>query len=93
MSTQINAGPGSAPRKHTPYVPETMQMKEFTLRALLIGLVMTGNPRFRQCLSRLESRDDDCRYVSRCRHRDGIAAIDERFIAGRKHCANRGLNR
>jgi len=32
----------TAPRKHTPYVPETMEMKEFTLRALLIGLVMTG---------------------------------------------------
>ncbi len=41
MSTQ-SAGPVSAPPKHTPYVPETMQMKEFTLRALLIGLVMTG---------------------------------------------------
>ncbi len=29
-------------RKHRPYVPETMQMKEFTFRAVLIGLVMTG---------------------------------------------------
>ncbi len=29
-------------KKHTPYVPETMAMKEFTLRALLIGLVMTA---------------------------------------------------
>jgi len=29
-------------KKHTPFVPETMQMKEFTLRALLIGLVMTA---------------------------------------------------
>ena len=42
MSTQSPAGPGSAPRKHAPYVPETMEMKEFTLRALLIGLVMTA---------------------------------------------------
>jgi len=31
-----------APRKHRPYVPETMEMKEFTLRAVLIGLVMTA---------------------------------------------------
>ena len=31
-----------APRKHRPYVPETMEMKEFTFRAVLIGLVMTG---------------------------------------------------
>ena len=29
-------------KKHTPYVPETMEMKEFTFRALLIGLVMTA---------------------------------------------------
>lgn len=29
-------------KKHVPYVPETMDMKEFTLRALLIGLVMTA---------------------------------------------------
>src|SRR5579864_7999211 len=28
-------------KKHVPYVPETMEMKEFTLRALLLGLVMT----------------------------------------------------
>jgi putative OPT family oligopeptide transporter len=32
---------GTGPKKHVPFVPETMQMKEFTLRALLLGLVMT----------------------------------------------------
>ena len=42
MSTQPTPDPGSSSRKHTPYVPETMEMKEFTLRALLIGLVMTA---------------------------------------------------
>ena len=42
MSTQATALPGSTSGKHTPYVPESMQMKEFTLRALLIGLVMTA---------------------------------------------------
>ena len=42
MSTPSTAGPGSTPKKYTPYVPDTMEMKEFTLRALLIGLVMTG---------------------------------------------------
>src|ERR1041385_8044203 len=31
-----------AKKKHLPYVPETMEMKEFTFRALLIGLVMTA---------------------------------------------------
>jgi putative OPT family oligopeptide transporter len=29
-------------KKHVPYVPEAMEMKEFTFRALLIGLVMTA---------------------------------------------------
>jgi putative OPT family oligopeptide transporter len=39
MSTQVTVEPR---KKHTPYVPETMEMKEFTFRALLIGLVMTA---------------------------------------------------
>src|SRR5476651_2235842 len=30
-----------ATKKHVPYVPETMQMREFTLRAVLLGLFMT----------------------------------------------------
>src|SRR5579864_7849428 len=29
-------------KKHVPYVPETMEMKEFTLRAVLIGLFLTA---------------------------------------------------
>jgi len=29
-------------KKHTPYVPETMEMKEFTFRALLIGVILTA---------------------------------------------------
>jgi len=36
------APPAETPRKHRPYVPETMEMKEFTFRAVLIGLVLTG---------------------------------------------------
>ena len=40
MSTQTTI---NVERKvHRPYVPETLEMKEFTFRALLIGLVMTG---------------------------------------------------
>jgi len=31
-----------AKKKHTPYVPETMEMKEFTFRAVLIGLFLTA---------------------------------------------------
>jgi putative OPT family oligopeptide transporter len=30
-----------APRKHRPYVPENMQMKEFTFRAMFLGLILT----------------------------------------------------
>src|SRR3954451_1325650 len=29
-------------KKFKPYVPETMQMKEFTFRAVFIGMIMTG---------------------------------------------------
>src|SRR5213593_2038257 len=29
------------PKKHQPFVPETMEMKEFTLRAVLLGILMT----------------------------------------------------
>ena len=36
------APPAETPRKHRPYVPESMEMKEFTFRAVLIGLVLTG---------------------------------------------------
>ncbi len=40
MSAPVIEVPGK--KKHVPYVPETMEMKEFTFRALLIGLVMTA---------------------------------------------------
>lgn len=40
MSTSVTELPTR--KRHTPYVPETMEMKEFTFRALLIGLVMTA---------------------------------------------------
>jgi putative OPT family oligopeptide transporter len=38
MSTQTTIAPE---KKYRPYVPETMEMKEFTLRAVLIGLMLT----------------------------------------------------
>src|SRR5215470_8758243 len=41
MSTQtINTT--ESRKRYQPYVPENMEMREFTLRALLIGMVMTG---------------------------------------------------
>ena len=33
---------GEPRKKHVPYVPETMEMKEFTFRAVLIGLFLTA---------------------------------------------------
>src|SRR5439155_23381042 len=41
MSTQVTAGPSEGPKKHRPYGPENVEMREFTLRAMLLGLVMT----------------------------------------------------
>lgn len=35
------ATPSSPAKKHVPFVPETMEMKEFTWRAVLLGLVLT----------------------------------------------------
>ena len=40
MSSPV-PGPGTVVKKHVPFVPEHMQMKEFTLRAVLLGLLMT----------------------------------------------------
>src|SRR3984957_14201869 len=36
----MSTPPGDA-RKHRPYVPETMQMKELTFRAMFLGLILT----------------------------------------------------
>ena len=41
MSTQTTTPP-PATKKFQPFVPPTMQMSEFTLRAIILGLLMTG---------------------------------------------------
>lgn len=41
MSNQTPALPPDNPNRHRPYVPENMEMKELTLRAVLLGLGMT----------------------------------------------------
>ncbi|HEY6338377.1 MAG TPA: oligopeptide transporter, OPT family [Candidatus Sulfotelmatobacter sp.] len=41
MSTPAAAEPGASPKKHVPFVPESVEMKEFTFRAVLLGLVLT----------------------------------------------------
>ncbi len=40
MSSPV-PGAGTGVKKHVPFVPEGMEMKEFTLRAVLLGLFMT----------------------------------------------------
>lgn len=42
MSTSASSQPTPGGKKFTPYVPPTMEMKEFTIRALVIGGVMTA---------------------------------------------------
>src|SRR5512142_2580596 len=41
MSTQTTSPPATVRTKHQPYVPPQMAMSEFTLRAVLLGLIMT----------------------------------------------------
>jgi putative OPT family oligopeptide transporter len=40
MSSPAGDAPGTI-RKHRPYVPETMEMKELTFRAIFLGLILT----------------------------------------------------
>src|SRR5215472_12274512 len=42
MSTQTVVKEAEVQRKYRPYVPETMEMKEFTFRAVFLGLIMTA---------------------------------------------------
>jgi putative OPT family oligopeptide transporter len=41
MSSQIPMSTNPGARKHQPYVPEKTEMREFTLRAILLGLLLT----------------------------------------------------
>ncbi|MGH9512717.1 MAG: OPT family oligopeptide transporter [Terriglobales bacterium] len=41
MNTPSAPSAGASPRKHQPYVPEHSEMRELTLRAVLLGLCMT----------------------------------------------------
>src|ERR1700731_2721933 len=42
MSPQSTMNATEAPKKFKPYVPENMEMREFTFRAVMLGLLMTG---------------------------------------------------
>jgi len=38
----MSAASAAPPKKHVPFVPPTMEMKEFTFRAVFLGMLMTG---------------------------------------------------
>jgi putative OPT family oligopeptide transporter len=42
MSTQTSVPPVAGKRVHKPYVPPNMEMREFTFRAVFLGMLMTG---------------------------------------------------
>jgi putative OPT family oligopeptide transporter len=42
MSMQTVVNPAEGQKKYRPFVPQNMEMKEFTFRALLLGMLMTG---------------------------------------------------
>ena len=42
MASQVTINEETDKHVHRPYVPHHMEMQEFTFRALLIGLIMTG---------------------------------------------------
>src|SRR5690242_21577592 len=43
MSAQTTTvSPALGGKKHQPFVPPSMQMREFSLRALILGMIMTG---------------------------------------------------
>src|SRR5581483_8207115 len=42
MSTQTAVKPPESSKAYRPYVPQTMEMREFTFRAVLLGMLMTG---------------------------------------------------
>ncbi len=41
MSSEAPPNSSDSLKKFKPYVPENMEMREFTLRAVLLGLLMT----------------------------------------------------
>jgi putative OPT family oligopeptide transporter len=42
MSTQTSTPPAGGKPEHRPYVPADMQMMEFSFKAIILGLIMTG---------------------------------------------------
>jgi len=81
------------PRNTFPFVPEHMEMKEFTLRAVLLGLLMTIVLGAANAYLGLRARYHHRGNLSRRRDRNGGNARVEGISARRKHCPYRGIDR
>ncbi len=83
----------SGVKKHVPFVPENMSMKEFTLRAILLGLLMTIVLGAANAYLGIAGRDHDCGHVSGSGHRHGGVAGAERLVdPGREHRPHGGID-
>ena len=64
-------------KKFRSYVPDKTDMREFTFRAVLIGLVLTAILGAANAYLGLKSRHDHRRHLSGRGHRHGVAEADE----------------
>jgi hypothetical protein len=67
-------------KKYQPYVPENMEMKEFTFRAVLIGVVMTAVLGSANAYLGLKAGMTIAATLSRGRHWDGPFTTDEGLV-------------
>jgi putative OPT family oligopeptide transporter len=78
-------------KKHQPFVPENMEMTEFTVRAVMVGLV---DDRAGAANAYLGLRGHhDCRHVSGGGHWHGGSCVRLRLRLGRESRANGRLDR
>ena len=80
-------------REHKPFVPPHVQMKEFTLRAVLLGLVMCVVLGAANAYLGLQRGPDHRGDLSGGGDRHGRAAHFQRLDPRREHRANCGLHR
>ena len=90
MSTPVTDLPR---KKHTPYVPATMEMTEWSYKALFLGLSHDSRAGSGQCLSGLAGRYHHSGNLPCGCDCDGGGSSLERIDPGRKHLANGGLDR
>ena len=80
-------------QRHRPFVPENVQMKEFTLRAVAAGAGDDGGPGRGQRVPGPARGHDHRGHLSGGGHRHGGAARVQGIDSRREHRANRGFHR